>query len=69
MLRQEAFFSIRRLLKFLAVAGNILFIPWLLHNRADEGFRASAYQLVSYIGLTILLLLNSHLVLSGDKKP
>ena len=58
----------RSLLKFLAVAGNILFILWLLYNGVDEGFRASAYQLLSYIGLTILLLLNSYLVLSADKK-
>jgi len=60
--------DLRSLLKFLAVAGNILFILWLLYNGADEGFRASTYQLLSYIGLTILLLLDSYLVLSGDKK-
>jgi len=49
-------------LKVLAVAGNGLFILWMLYNGIDEGFRASAYQLASYIGLTLLLLLNSVLL-------
>ena len=60
--------GIRSLLKFMAVAGNMLLILWMLYNGVDEGFRASAYQLLSYIGLTILLLLNSYLILSADKK-
>ncbi len=49
-------------LKVLAVAGNGLFILWMLYNGIDEGFRASAYQLASYLGLTLLLLLNSVLL-------
>ncbi len=49
-------------LKGLAVAGNALFILWMLYNGIDEGFRASAYQLASYVGLTLLLLLNSVLL-------
>lgn len=49
-------------LKVLAVAGNALFILWMLYNGIDEGFRATAYQLMSYIGLTGLLVLNSVLL-------
>ncbi len=49
-------------LKVLAVAGNALFILWMLYNGIDEGFRASAYQLASYVGLTLLLLFNSVLL-------
>jgi hypothetical protein len=49
-------------LKLIAVAGNILFILWMLYNGIDEGFRASAYQLASYVGLTLLLILNSVLL-------
>lgn len=49
-------------LKYLAVAGNALFILWLLYNGIDEGFRASTYELMSYIGLTGLLILNSVLL-------
>jgi hypothetical protein len=49
-------------LKYLAVAGNSLFILWLLYNGMDEGWRGSPYQIVSYIALVFLLLLNSALL-------
>lgn len=49
-------------LKYLAVTGNSLFILWLLYNGADEGFRATPYQLISYVALVFLLLLNSALL-------
>ncbi len=49
-------------LKALALAGNGLFILWMLYNGIDEGFRASAYQLASYVGLSLLLLFNSVLL-------
>ncbi len=51
-----------QLLKFAALAGNLLFILWMLYNGVDEGFRATPYQLASYVGLTLLLLLNSILI-------
>jgi hypothetical protein len=47
----------------LAVAGSGLFILWMLYNGIGEGFRATAYPLASYLGLTLLLLLNSVLLL------
>ncbi len=50
------------LLKYCALAGNALFILWMLYNGIDEGFRATPYQLASYVGLTLLLLLNSVLM-------
>ncbi len=49
-------------LKYLALTGNALFILWLFYNGIDEGFRATPYQLMSYIGLVFLLLLNSALL-------
>jgi hypothetical protein len=51
------------LLTYAAVAGNGLFILWLLYNGMDEGWRATPYQLLSYAGLTVLLILNTYLVL------
>jgi hypothetical protein len=51
-----------QLLRLAALAGNALFILWLLYNGIDEGFRATPYQLMSYIGLTLLLILNSILL-------
>lgn len=54
--------NLSRILKYCAVAGNALFILWMLYNGMDEGFRATPYQLASYLGLTLLLLLNSVLL-------
>lgn len=59
-MKDSPFFA---LLTFAAVLGNALFILWMLYNGIDEGFRATPYQLMSYIGLTVLLLLNSFLIL------
>ena len=55
--------SLSRILKYCAVAGNVRFILWMLYNGMDEGFRATPYQLASYLGLTLLLLLNAVLLL------
>jgi hypothetical protein len=51
------------LLTFVAVAGNALFILWMLYNGMDEGWRATPYQLLSYAGLSLLLVLNTYLLL------
>ena len=55
--------AFHELLTYAAVAGNGLFILWMLYNGMDEGWRATPYQLLSYAGLTVLLILNSYLVL------
>jgi hypothetical protein len=49
-------------LRYLALTGNTLFILWILFNGMNEGWRATPYQLVSYIALVFLLLLNSALL-------
>jgi len=53
-------------LKYPAVAGNVLFILWMTYNGIDEGFKGTVYQKLSYIGLTMLLVLNSFLLLRKD---
>jgi hypothetical protein len=55
------------LFKYLAVAGNLLFILWITYNGIDEGFRGTIYQILSYIGLVVLLVLNTALILRKDK--
>jgi hypothetical protein len=50
---------IYKLFRNIALAGNILFVLWMLYNGINEGFRGTAYQIMSYIGLTLLLGLNS----------
>ena len=51
--------------RYVAVAGNVVFILWLLYNGLDEGFRARGPELASLIGLMLLLGLNSGLLLSA----
>ena len=55
--------ALHELLTYAAVAGNGLFILWMLYNGMDEGWHATPYQLLSYAGLTFLLILNTYLVL------
>lgn len=56
----------RRWLKWVAVAGNALFILWVLYNGIGEGFRGTLPEFASWIGLTILLVLDSALILAGQ---
>ena len=51
------------LLRYAAILGNILFILWITYNGIDEGFRGTPVQVVSYISLVLLLLLNTILIL------
>jgi hypothetical protein len=50
-------------LKVLVVAGNVLFVLWMRFNGMDEGWKATPYQIMSYAGLTVLLALNTYLIL------
>jgi hypothetical protein len=59
--------AIYNLFKYAAVAGNVLFVLWMLSNGIDEGFKGTIYQILSYIGLTLLLTLNTVLLLQKDK--
>ena len=47
-----------RLFRYVAVLGNVLYILWVTYNGINEGFRGSPVQVVSYIGLVTLLMLN-----------
>jgi hypothetical protein len=49
--------------KYLAIAGNVLFILWVTYNGIDEGFSGTRVQIASYIGLMLLLALNTVLIL------
>lgn len=51
-------------LKYLVLFGNLIFILWMFYNGMDEGWRgATGPEIASYIGLTLLLILNSVLIL------
>lgn len=55
--------NIYNLFRYAAIAGNVAFILWMLMNGIDDGFKATHYQIVSYVGLFLLLALNSFLIL------
>lgn len=52
------------LLRFSTVSGNIIFILWVLFNGIKEGFPGTLIEKVSYVGLTLLLSLNSIFLVS-----
>lgn len=56
------------LLFWAAVAGNILFILWILYNGINEGFQGTLIQKVVYITLMGLLATNAFLLLRGRRQ-
>lgn len=59
---------VRRFLRLIAIAGNIVFFLWILRNGIDEGFEGTPVQAASYIGLLLLLSLNVFLFLLPRKE-
>ena len=59
--------EIKNLLTVLAVAGNIIFILWILYNGINEGFVGTLPEKISYIGLMGLLAVNTILI-TGNKE-
>ena len=55
--------SLYNLLKYVVIAGNVLFILWVTYNGIDEGFSGTLVQRVSYVGLMLLLTLDTVLIL------
>ncbi len=51
------------LLKYAAVAGNVVFMLWVTFNAIDSGFKGTIYEIVSGIGLVFLLALNLFLII------
>ena len=51
------------LLSLLAIAGNILFVLWILYNGINESFHGTTIEKISYITLMELLAVNAFLLL------
>ena len=60
--------EIKKFLTVLAIAGNIIFILWILYNGINEGFVGTIPEIISYIGLMGLLAINSLLLLLSRTK-
>jgi hypothetical protein len=59
---------IYKFLRFIAIIGNLIFVLWILRNGINEGFNANIVQVVSYISLIFLLVLNAFLLYSSQRK-
>jgi len=59
--------SLYSLFKYLAIAGNVLFILWVTYNGIDEGFSGTLPEKASYVSLMLLLVLNMVLILRKGK--
>ena len=56
------------LLRYAALAGNILFVLWIAFNAMDEGFKGTLIQKLSGLVLICLLILNSILLIGANRK-
>ncbi len=52
----------------IAILGNLLFIAWVTYNGLKEHFRGTLPEKVSYIGLMLLLLLNTWIIIFYRRK-
>ena len=56
-------------LRLVAIIGNAIFVLWILYNGIEEGSQGTTiYQIVSYISLIFLLILNAFLLYSSQSK-
>ena len=46
--------SLYNLFKYLAIAGNVLFILWVTYNGIDEGFRGTLLETFHVVGGSII---------------
>ena len=51
-----------------AVAGNILFILWILFNGINEGFQGTIIEKISYISLMGLMAVNAFLLIRNQRQ-
>jgi hypothetical protein len=51
-----------------AVAGNLVFILWILYNGINENFQGTLLEKISYITLMALLAVNSILLLRSRRR-
>ena len=56
------------LLTKAAIAGNILFVIWILYNGINEGFQGTMIEKLSYIILIGLLVINSFLIIRNRRQ-
>jgi len=53
---------VRSWLRYAAVAGNVVYLLWIIRNGIEQGFRGRPVEVVSWVGLLVLLILNAALL-------
>lgn len=56
------------ILKKMAIAGNIIFVLWILFNGMNEGFKGTMVEKFSYAALIGLLSINFIILLNSRMK-
>jgi hypothetical protein len=51
-----------KIIRSLVILGDILYFLWIFYNGIDDDFHASPMQLVSYVGILILLVVNAIII-------
>jgi len=54
--------TVRTWLTYAAIAGDAVFILWILRNGLEQGFRGTPAEVASFAGLIVLLVLNAALL-------
>ena len=60
--------QIMLILKKMAIAGNIIFVLWILFNGMNEGFKGTMVEKFSYAALIGLLSINFIILLNSRMK-
>lgn len=55
------------LLSLAAIAGNILFVLWILYNGINEDFQGTTVEKFSYVSLMGLLAVNASLLIHNRR--
>jgi hypothetical protein len=60
--------SLIALLTSAVIAGNILFVLWILYNGINEHFQGTMVEKLAYVSLMILLSVNAILLIINRRK-
>lgn len=59
--------KVRSWIRHFVIAGNAVFVLWIIRNGMEAGFRGRPVEVASWVGLIALLVLNAVLLWREDK--
>ena len=59
--------KVRSCIRYFVIAGNAVFVLWIIRNGMEAGFRGRPVEVASWVGLIALLVLNAVLLWREDK--